>query len=292
MNNNFTQLGLGTSVIASLGRSNSFSKIDNIFNTAIDLNIKTIDTSDTYGSGDAERMVGKIIKNRRNETFIVSKVGYPYVSLPEILSPFNQIGKKILQGFRVNKCFKKEYILSGIEKSLKRLNIDSLDAYLLHDFNSKDLSQYNDESFEALYLIKKKGLSNFIGVSSSDYLMLNQIVTNLDLDFIQTRMTFKKKNDLFDKFKSKKIKTIVNSIFNKKIEVNLDYRIDKLLEKFEIPKENKKTILITYCVIKKNIDCALFSTSNINHLKLVNKGFEKYKDNFTELFNNLDGLFE
>ena len=108
MNNNFTQLGLGTSVIASLGRSNSFSKIDNIFNTAIDLNIKTIDTSDTYGSGDAERMVGKIIKNRRNETFIVSKVGYPYVSLPAILSPFNQIGKKILQGFRVNKCFKKE----------------------------------------------------------------------------------------------------------------------------------------------------------------------------------------
>jgi hypothetical protein len=45
-------------------------------------------------------------------------------------------------------------------------------------------------------------------------------------------------------------------------------------------------------VIKKNIDCALFSTNNINHLKLVNKGFEKYKDNFTELFNNLDGLFE
>ena len=141
-------------------------------------------------------------------------------------------------------------------------------------------------------MIKKKGLSNFIGVSSSDYLMLNQIVTNLDLDFIQTRMTFKKKNDLFDKFRSKKIKTIVNSIFNKKIEVNLDYRIDKLLEKFEISKENKKTILITYCVIKKNIDCALFSTSNINHLKLVNKGFEKFKDNFTELFSNLDSLFE
>ena len=105
-------------------------------------------------------------------------------------------------------------------------------------------------------------------------------------------MIFKKKNDLFNKLRSKKIKTIVNSIFSKKIEVNLDYRIDKLLEKFEISKENKKIILITYCVIKKNIDCALFSTNNINHLKLVNKGFENYKNNFTELFNNLDSLFE
>ena len=194
MNNNFTQLGLGTSTIASFGRSTSYAQAKKLFDAALNFNIRTIDTSDTYGSGDAERLIGKIIKNKRNDVFIISKVGYPYLSLPAILSPLNQIGKKVLQGLRVKKCFKKEYILSNIEKSLKRLNINYLDAYLLHDLLSEDFSQYNDECFEALYLIKKKGLSRFIGVSSNDYEALNFAVNNINLDFMQTRMIFEKKN--------------------------------------------------------------------------------------------------
>ena len=86
MYNNFTQLGLGTSTIASYGRSLSLNDAKKLFDTAFDYNIRTIDTSDTYGSGDTERLIGKVIKNKRNNSFIISKVGVPYLSLPAILS--------------------------------------------------------------------------------------------------------------------------------------------------------------------------------------------------------------
>ena len=129
MKNNFTKLGLGTSTIASLGKSLSYVHAKKLFDIALDYNIRTIDTSDTYGSGDAEKLIGKIVKDKRNNFFIISKVGYRYLSLPNFFFPLNQIGKKILQNFKSKKCFKKEYILSGIEKSLKRLKIENLDCF-------------------------------------------------------------------------------------------------------------------------------------------------------------------
>ena len=211
MYNSFTKLGLGTSTIASFGRSLSYIQAKNLFDAALDHNIRTVDTSDTYGSGDAERLIGKIIKEKRNDFFIISKAGYSYLSLPEILSPLNQIGKKILQSIRVNKCFKKEYILSSIEKSLKRLNIDYLDAFLLHDPLLVDFSRYSEESCEALYLIKKKGLSKFIGISSNDLSALNFAINNIKLDLIQTRMIYEKNyRILFNEIKKKDFKLIVN----------------------------------------------------------------------------------
>ena len=93
MDNSFGKLGLGTSTIASFGRSLAYIRAKKLFDTALDFNIRTIDTSDVYGSGDAERLIGKIIKEKRNDFFIISKAGYQYLSLPGILSPLNQIGK-------------------------------------------------------------------------------------------------------------------------------------------------------------------------------------------------------
>jgi len=289
MCNNFSKLGLGTSTIASFGRSLSFKKAKALFDLALNFNISTIDTSDAYGSGDAERLIGKIIKKKRNDFFIITKAGYQYLSLPGILSPLNQIGKKIIQGLKIKKCFKKEYILSSIEKSLKRLNIDHLDAFLLHDPTLEDLLQYNDECWEALYLIKKKGLSKFIGISSNDYTAHNLALNNINLDLIQARMIFDKKYEtLFHKVKKNDSKLIVYSVFNQKINKNLNTKIDQLLESFNITKEDKKSILITYCIIYKKVDCALFRTHDINHLKQMALGFEKYKKNYNDFFLEID----
>ena len=109
---NFTELGLGTSNIASFGRALSFKDGKNLIEQAIDLDIKTFDTADTYASGDAERLIGKIIQNKRNKIFIISKVGLPYIDFPEFLSPLNQFGKKILQTLNIKKNYSSKYILS------------------------------------------------------------------------------------------------------------------------------------------------------------------------------------
>ncbi|MDC0619441.1 aldo/keto reductase [Candidatus Pelagibacter ubique] len=289
---NFSKLGIGTSNIASYGRSISFDNTKRLLDAALEYNINTLDTADTYGSGDAERLIGKIIKNNRNKFFIISKVGYPYLALPEILSPLNQFGKKIIQIFKKNKRFNKKYILASIEKSLKRLNINCLDSYLLHDFCLNDTIEYSDECFEALYLIKKRGLSKSIGISTNDQKTITYAIDNLDIDLIQTKIIFNKNfNPVSKNKKSKKIKIIVNSILSQRLDNDIDMRFNNLLRIFEIPAEDKKIILITYCLLKKKVDCALFGTTNINHLKLIGLGYKKYQINYSQFFNELDKIF-
>ena len=53
----------------------------------------------------------------------------------------------------------------------------------------------------------------------------------------------------------------------------------------------QKIILITYCLLKKKVDCALFGTTNINHLKLIGLGYKKYQINYSQFFNELDKIF-
>src|ERR1700733_4882217 len=40
---------------------------------ALDLGVNFIDTADTYGIGDNEELIGKTIRNRRDEVFLATK---------------------------------------------------------------------------------------------------------------------------------------------------------------------------------------------------------------------------
>ncbi|WP_339316649.1 aldo/keto reductase [Paenibacillus sp. FSL R10-2734] len=72
----------------------------------VELGMDLIDTAEMYGDGRSELLVGEAIKGIRDEVFLVSKV-YPHNAGNERL---------------VRSC----------EESLKRLNTDHLDLYLLH----------------------------------------------------------------------------------------------------------------------------------------------------------------
>jgi diketogulonate reductase-like aldo/keto reductase len=72
----------------------------------LDLGLTHIDTAEMYGSGAAERLIGRAISGRRDEVFLVSKV------LPGNAS--------------------KRGTLAACEKSLERLRTDRLDCLLLH----------------------------------------------------------------------------------------------------------------------------------------------------------------
>jgi diketogulonate reductase-like aldo/keto reductase len=72
----------------------------------IDLGLTHIDTAEMYGSGKAERLIAKAIAGRRNEVFLVSKV------LPSNAS--------------------RQGVVQACDATLKRLNTDRLDCYLLH----------------------------------------------------------------------------------------------------------------------------------------------------------------
>ncbi len=85
--------------------------------TAMDLGINFIDTSDSYGIGHSERLIGEAIKSRRTQVVLATKFGY-----------MGNEATKTLQGYNVTP----DYIERACEASLKRLQTDYIDLYQLH----------------------------------------------------------------------------------------------------------------------------------------------------------------
>jgi diketogulonate reductase-like aldo/keto reductase len=102
----------------------------------MDLGMTLIDTAEMYD--DAELVVAQALTGRRDEAFVVSKV------LPS------------------NASFKNT--IKACERSLKRLNIDCLDLYLLHWSGSTPV----EETLSAFEQLIKDGKIRFYGVSNLD----------------------------------------------------------------------------------------------------------------------------
>src|ERR1700728_53373 len=47
----------------------------NVLNAALDIGINFLDTADMYGVGANERLLGKVLRTRREEVFIATKFG-------------------------------------------------------------------------------------------------------------------------------------------------------------------------------------------------------------------------
>jgi aryl-alcohol dehydrogenase-like predicted oxidoreductase len=119
----------------------------NILDHAIDLGINFFDTADLYNKGMNEVSVGKALKSKRNSIIIATKVGNQW--------------RPDGSGWDWNP--RKEYILSSIEGSLKRLQIDHIDLYQLHGGTIDDPI---DDSIEAFETLKKQGKIRYYGISS------------------------------------------------------------------------------------------------------------------------------
>jgi len=111
----------------------------------LDLGLTHIDTAEMYGSGAAERIVGKAIAGRRDEVFLVSKV------LPSNASE---------RGTR-----------KACEATLARLGTDHLDCYLLHWRGRYALAD-TVAGFERL---QKEGKILAWGVSNFDVADLDEV---------------------------------------------------------------------------------------------------------------------
>ncbi|BCJ67677.1 aldo/keto reductase [Polymorphospora rubra] len=104
----------------------------------LDLGMHMIDTAETYADGAAERLVGEVIRGRRDEVFIVDKV-----------SPTNASATGA-----VNAC----------ERSLRRLGTDRIDLFLLHWRGSVPL----EETITAMTTLVTEGRIRHWGVSNFD----------------------------------------------------------------------------------------------------------------------------
>jgi diketogulonate reductase-like aldo/keto reductase len=104
----------------------------------IDLGMTLIDTAEMYGDGASEELVAEAIAGRRDEVFVVTKV-----------LPSNATSRK--------------RIVAACERSLRRLEIESIDLYLLHWRQTEELAVVVETFGELVEAgkIRHWGVSNF-----------------------------------------------------------------------------------------------------------------------------------
>jgi aryl-alcohol dehydrogenase-like predicted oxidoreductase len=139
-------IGLGTMVHAGhfgpMKDSESLSAID----AAIEVGVNFIDTSDAYGAGYSETLLGKALKGRRDKVILATKGGNVMVGPNR--------GKRI---------FSPDYIDGVLHESLKRLQTDWIDLYQLHNPDVEVIER--GEVWEVLEKRKQEGKIRFYGVS-------------------------------------------------------------------------------------------------------------------------------
>ncbi len=126
---------------------------------ALDRGINLIDTSDVYGLGHNETLVGKAIAGRRDEVVLSSKFGWVIDGSSGSLVHTNYK----LPGFRANGA--PNYIRERIEGSLQRLGTDHLDLYYQH-FPDPDVPI--EETVGAMADLVREGKIRFIGLCNVD----------------------------------------------------------------------------------------------------------------------------
>jgi len=120
-----------------------------IFKKAIDLGINFFDTANVYQLGTSEEVTGKLIKEYgldRDDIVVATKVDME-------MRP----GKPNGGGLSCKE------IMTEIDKSLKRLQMDYVDLYQIHRL---DPNTPMEEIMEALHDVVKSGKVRYIGASS------------------------------------------------------------------------------------------------------------------------------
>src|SRR5690606_20054629 len=115
---------------------------------AIDAGLNLIDTSDGYGKGASEAIIGEALEGKRDKVLLASKC-------------FNQMGPG-----PNDIGLSRYHIIAACEASLKRLRTDHLDLYQAHKWDGQTPVEEFMEAFDSLVRagkVRYVGCSNFSG---------------------------------------------------------------------------------------------------------------------------------
>ena len=114
---------------------------------AVERGINFMDCANVYGRGWSEELLGRTVKRLggRDRLVITTKVGQAMGDAPS------------------ERGLSREYILSQIDRSLRRLQLDYVDIYLMHQ---PDVTVPLEESLRAMDDVVRQGKARHVGVSN------------------------------------------------------------------------------------------------------------------------------
>jgi aryl-alcohol dehydrogenase-like predicted oxidoreductase len=139
-------LGLGCMSLSGIYGSTSDDDGIALIHEALDQGITLLDTSDAYGAGHNEQLVGKALKGRRSGVVLATKFG-------------NLGGRdgKFADG-------RPQFVISSCEASLERLGVDVIDLYYQHRI---DPSVPIEDTVGAMAKLVKDGKVRALGLSEA-----------------------------------------------------------------------------------------------------------------------------
>lgn len=114
---------------------------------ALDLGVNFWDTADMYGNGHNEELISKVLGANRDKIFIATKFGFRW----------RDDGTNYFDGSPA-------YLKTAVEKSLQRLNIDTIDLYYAHRI---DPSVPVEDMVGAMADLVKEGKVQYLGLSEA-----------------------------------------------------------------------------------------------------------------------------
>jgi aryl-alcohol dehydrogenase-like predicted oxidoreductase len=123
---------------------------------AVDLGLNLVDTALAYGDGQSERLVGRLLKDRKGvEVLVATKI------------PPKNLVWPAAGDVPVSEVFPPDHVERMCERSLANLDVERIDLLQLHVWHDRYLEQ--DEWRDAFLGLKRSGKVRFLGVSVSEH---------------------------------------------------------------------------------------------------------------------------
>jgi aryl-alcohol dehydrogenase-like predicted oxidoreductase len=235
----------------------------NILRKALDNGINYFDTADIYHQGQAEAMLGRAFRGIRNQVVLATKVGNRWRS--------DQSGLDWVPS--------KNYILSSVRDSLRRLNTDYIDLYQLHGGTIEDPIDDIIEAFEQLI---NEGSIRYYGISSIRPVVIREYVKRSSIISVMIQYSLldrRPEEEVLSFLKENQVGVLARGVLAKGLlltkpaEIYLDYSADQVetmsaaMTKITKGLHTSESISIQYVLNHPAVDSAIIGIRTEDHLK-------------------------
>lgn len=196
-----TRLGLGGGTLGDPVEVIDEAQADLTVETAYAAGIGYFDTSPWYGNGKSEHRIGRVLRTKPRDSFVLStKVGRVY-HRPADPATFSQARWAGGLPFDLRFDYSRDGVLRSYEDSLMRLGLTTVDALLIHDLDLKH--QKTEEGiaagfaqldagggYAALDEMRARGEIRAIGAGINHVGMVPRFLDRFDLDFFLVAMPY------------------------------------------------------------------------------------------------------
>lgn len=164
------RVGLGTFPLASVFNPITSTEAEHLVKDFIDNGGYYFDTAPLYGNGEVEKLLGRVLKTIPREKYYLGTKTVKHV---------DETGKLFKSG-------KYDDVVTQIDNSLKRLNVDYVDLLMVH---SPDDDVPIEETLRAMLDLKKQGKVKELAVSNVNLKELEDYNKSGDIKYVQNRFS-------------------------------------------------------------------------------------------------------